>query len=148
VDIGAIVGGVVGGVSFVGIGSGLIAFIILRKRKRFATTPSTYTAYASPQTMMSEGEMKYNSTVPTMTSGKLYVSPVQRASLICSYPDGLAQDPNDPSTFPSEFPSDPVGYSTYSGSPSQRVTPTITGNATLVAVPVSARTQYTGAPEV
>ena len=86
---------------------------------------------------------------------------------------GLVQNPNDPSTFPSNSPndasafqSDPAGYSTYSGSPHspqrvnttftgntslggtgspQRVTPSLTGNASLGS---TARAQYTGAPEL
>ena len=60
------------------------------------------------------------------------------------------KDPNDPSTFPSD-PGPVTGYSAYSSSPQQsspqRITPTITGNS-HTAVPVSARTQYTGAPEL
>jgi hypothetical protein len=135
-NVGAIAGGAVGGVAFVGIIGALIYFATMRRRRPSVPTPSTYTAFASP--MMSDGDMKYNSAVPTMTSGKIY-------------------DPSDPST----FPSDPVGYSSYSGSP-QRVTPTITGN-TLVGAPgirthhtgpntgtqsqyTGAQTQYSGAP--
>jgi len=106
---------------------------------------------------MSGADMKFNSTVPTMTTGKIY-------------------DPNDPSTFPSypnpygsalpmeasglpsnpygssppidasDFPSNPATSSTYSGSP-QGVHPTNTGN-TLVGAQVPGRTQYTGAPEL
>jgi hypothetical protein len=141
VNIGAIVGGVVGGVAVIGIIAGLIAFMIIRRRKNSASNSSN--PYASPQTMMSDADMKYNSTpVPRVTSGKLY-------------------DPNDPTTFPSGyinghpndgsgFPSDPVSYSPYLGSP-QGVATTVTGNATLVggAAPVPSRTtQYTGAPEL
>jgi hypothetical protein len=81
-------------------------------------------------------------------------------SLISILIIGLVQDPNDPTTFPSGFNnghpndgsvfhSDPVGYSTYSGSP-QGVPQTLTGNASLVSgMPVPTRTtQYTGAPEL
>ena len=72
VNIGAIVGGTVGGVAFIGILAGLI-FIILRRRK--TSSSSTYSAYASQQQpMMSDMDMKYNSAVPTM-SGRVYVSP-------------------------------------------------------------------------
>ena len=73
-NVGAIAGGVVGGVAFIGVVAGLIAFTILRCRKRSAPTPSTHTAYTSLQNlnMMSDGN---NSTVPTMTSRKFYVSP-------------------------------------------------------------------------
>jgi hypothetical protein len=134
VNIGAIVGGVVGGVAVIGIIAGLITFMIMRRRKNSASNSSTYNPYASPQTMTSDADMKYNSTpVPIVTSGNLY-------------------DPNDPTTFPfgynngypndgSVFPSDPVGYNPYLGSP-QGVTPTITGNATLAggAAPVPYRT--------
>jgi hypothetical protein len=139
VNIGAIVGGVVGGIAVFVFVVGLIVFI-MRRRKKSVSTPSTttYAPYSSPQ--MSGADMNYNSTVPTMTSGRIY-------------------DPNDPSTFPSypnhygsalpndasDFPSNPVTYSTYSGSP-QGVNPTITGNS-LVGAHVP-RTQYTGAPEL
>ena len=76
VNIGAIVGGVVGGIAvLVGI-SGLIAFIVIRRRRASAPiVPATNNAYASPQNLMS-GLDNYNSPVPsTMTSGRLYVSP-------------------------------------------------------------------------
>lgn len=57
-------------------------------------------------------------------------------------PDYLTQDPNDPTTFPTNGP---VSYSPYSGP----ITPTITGNTSAVPVPAPApRTQYTGAPEL
>ena len=99
-NVGAIAGGVVGGVAFVGILAGLIAFSVLRYRRRSVlTSPSTNNANALLQPMMSDGEMRYNATVPAMSNvsmtsspGKLYVSLVQQASLI-SYPDGLAQGP-------------------------------------------------------
>jgi len=120
-NLGAIVGGVVGGVAFVGI-VGLITLMFLRRRRRPALTPSTYSAVGLPG---SDGDMKFNSTIPTtMMPGKIY-------------------DPNDPST----YPYDPVSYSNYSGSP-QRITPTITGNATLVGVPPTAHAQYSGVPEL
>ena len=73
-NVGAIAGGVVGGVFFIGIVGGLIVFTIRRRGKRSALPPSTYTPYASPQTMISDVDMKY-SAIPTMTSGKIYVSP-------------------------------------------------------------------------
>jgi len=70
-------------------------------------------------------DLKYPSTIPTMTSGKIY-------------------DPNDPST----YPSNPVSYSPYSGSPPPGIPTTYTGG-TLVGMPVPApHTQYTGAPEL
>lgn len=48
-NVGAIVGGVVGGIALIVV-SGLIgAFTILRCHKRFASSPSTYTA---PETLM------------------------------------------------------------------------------------------------
>ena len=79
-NVGAIVGGVVGGLAFLGIAVGLIAFVILRGRKRSAPTTSTYSAVAvtSPELMMSNG---YHSTISTMPSGKIYVSPVGWALL-------------------------------------------------------------------
>ena len=158
-NVGAIAGGVVGGVALIGIIAGLIAFIIMRRRKSSVSTPSTYIAYGSPQTVMNDADMKYNSTIP----GKLYVSSAGyhwflNTILII----GLVQDPNDPTTFPSNgynigpndpssFPSDP-SYSPYSGgSPQPGVAPTITGNATLVGgnTPIPTRaTHYTGAPEL
>jgi len=143
-NIGAIAGGAAGGVAFIVL-VGLIVFIMRRRKSRSTPSTTAYNPYGSPQ--MSGADMKYDSTVPTLTSGKIY-------------------DPNDPSTFPSfgpnpvsygsampndasNFASNPATYaSTYSGSP-QGVAPTNTGNATLVGgqVPVRA-TQYTGAPEL
>jgi hypothetical protein len=163
--VGPIVGGVVGGIALLGIVAGLIAFICMRNRKRSTPIPSTY---ASPQTMMSDVDMKYGSTNPmSMASGKLYVSPVQRGSSIsqCTHPDDLAQNPNDPTTFP-------AGYSPYPDSPGS--TPqqlnTMTGNSLVShggmpvgsmpmpvggmpmpvgGMPMPVRpTQYSGAPEV
>jgi hypothetical protein len=138
-NIGAIVGGVVGGIAVFVLAAGIIVFM-MRRRKQSASTPSTttYAPYSSPH--MSGADMNHSSAVPTMTSGRIY-------------------DPNDPSTFPSfpnpygsalpndasHFPSDPVTYSTYSGSP-QRVNATVTGNSLGSQLP--GRTQYTGAPEL
>lgn len=134
-DVAAIAGGVVGGLAFFGIGVGLIAFIILRSRRRAnlrrsadsATAPFTYNA-PSPATT---GGMTYNSTVPTMGSYKIYVSPVGHHFPVTYHPDDLIQNPNDPST----FPSDPVGH------------PTMPGNNTLGGVVPVRTTQYTGVPE-
>jgi hypothetical protein len=106
-NLGAIIGGAVGGVAFLGIVVGLIAFIFLRRRRRPAATPSTYySAVTSPDI---NGDMKYNNSINS--PGRLY-------------------NPNDPST----FPSNPVSYSTYSGSP--------------LPVLGSVPTHYAGTPEL
>jgi len=139
VNIGAIVGGVVGGLAIIAV-IGLIAFIIIRKRKQSSPsliTPSTstYVPYASPQMGSA------HSPVPA----KIY-------------------DPNDPSTYPSypnpvsygsalpndasHFASDPATYSTYSGSPPHLVAPAITGSTLVGGAQVPAHKQYTGAPEL
>ena len=75
VNIGAIVGGVAGGIVVLVAIGGLIAFIIMRRRRASAPIfPVTNNAYTSPQNLMS-GLDNYNSPVPsTMTSGRLYVS--------------------------------------------------------------------------
>ena len=76
VNIGAIVGGVAGGIVVLVAIGGLIAFIIMRRCRASAPiVPVTNNAYTSPQNLMS-GLDNYNSPVPsTMTSGRLYVSP-------------------------------------------------------------------------
>ena len=153
-NVGAIAGGVVGGVVVVGM-AGLIAFLILRKRSRAVPIPSTHNlnGYTSQPMMSDDGEIRYNSTTPEVPAisnmnlsdpGKLYVSLVQRASLI-SYPDGLTQDPNlkGPSTFPLAF----TGYNPYSDSP-QQSSPHTRGNSYSSLTALSARTQYAGVPEL
>jgi len=133
-NAGAIAGGIVGGVIFLGIVAGLAFFIMRRRTSRPSQPmPSTYSSVAynsvgSPGTMMGYGEGKDNLAMPTpMVSGRVY-------------------DPNDPTTFPTH---DSAGYNT-SPDFNQRgpVTPSFTGNATLVAPVVPGRTQYTGAPEL
>ena len=76
VNIGAIVGGVVGGIAGLIALGGLIAFAVIRRRRRSVPiVPVTNNGYTSPQNMMS-GLDSYNSSVPTtVTSGRLYVSP-------------------------------------------------------------------------
>ena len=78
VNIGAIVGGAVGGIAVLVAICGLIVFIIIRRRRASApnvpVTNNAYT-YTSPQNLMS-GLDNYTPPVPsTMTSGRLYVSP-------------------------------------------------------------------------
>ena len=129
-NAGAIAGGVIGGVAFFGIVAGLVTFIVLRRRKRSSSsglTPSTYSSVGSPGMGYADG-----SNFPaSMGPGKVYVSLVEFPQYLSD--NHLAQDPNDPSTFPT---SDSLGYSPYSASPA------------LTANPAAARTQYTGVPEL
>ena len=78
VNIGAIVGGAVGGIAVLVAICGLTVFIIIRRRRASApNVPVTNNAhtYTSPQNLMS-GLDNYTPPVPsTMTSGRLYVSP-------------------------------------------------------------------------
>jgi len=80
--VGAIAGGVVGGVVFLAL-LGVLIFLILRRRKQSAPVPSTYNSVASPEPAMGYNEVKYNNLVPSSAApGKIYVSPVKHYSTI------------------------------------------------------------------
>lgn len=128
-NAGAIAGGVIGGVVFLGTVAGLVTFIIMRRGKRSSSsgeTPSTYySSVASPETVVGYADGKGDTTLPSsMGSGRVY-------------------DPNDPSTFPT---SGPLGNSTYSNSPALNQPSVI--NPIFPANPAAARPQYSGAPEL
>ena len=140
-NVGALVGGLIGGLAVCGIFAGVFVYTIVRCRKPPVSTPSTYTAYGSPQTMTSDA--KRTPTLLTMTSGKTtYVSFPLVIIVLPIHPDRRLvhwQEPYVPTS-----PSSPVGYSA-SGSP-QQVTSTITRNSTGMGVPV--RANYIGTPEL
>jgi len=140
-NIPAIVGGVIGGVAFLGILAILIVFFLLRsKRKR----------------------KSQNYKPSSQQSPKMAFTPNTTASLIPSTmsppPGSLGSagkfyDPNDPTTYPSNLFSP---YQQQSPSLNQNVTPDYTGNSAPHSLPPQTMPQntggrppqYTGVPEL
>jgi len=127
----AIIGGVVGGVAFLGILSVLIAYLIIRSRRKKNRK--------SQQNQISgfQQSSKTGFTPNTTGPAKLY-------------------DPDDPSTYPTADPNLYDPYRQQSPPVNQNVTPMYTGNSARNSLPPQAVTQsttggrshHTGTPEL
>lgn len=128
-NAGAIAGGVVGGVVAIALIATLI-FWLLRRNQRGSLPSPGYGPVMTSQNPLSGASSSYAAT----PAPKVY-------------------DPNDPSTYPTNF-SEPSGYNPYTPSPDPHqqpypthVTPNFTGTTVTSGFP-PARPQYTGAPEL
>jgi hypothetical protein len=163
-NVGAIAGGVVGGVVALGIIACLIFFFVIRKKKQEPVPKPAYEPVLPPQTPMTHTDHSFTGTGGAGSQYPLAMSPpppgISPPLPGMSPPPGAPgriYDPNDPSTFP-VLEQHTGGYNPYPGTPepqmhqspyAQNVTQHYTGNSQQHATPPPpSRPTYTGAPEL